>query len=130
MGADIAKSSRSDINPENIKLKHLSPKSISKFRQTLLENESNIRIDSTKLVSILGLEQRESNILMEYFDMDGDGEINNYEFRCALAMLIYSSIDLKSEFIFKLYDFDSNNYLTKDEIINLVTTLYSYKKEP
>ena len=90
MGADIAKSSRSDINPENIKLKHLSPKSISKFRQTLLENESNIRIDSTKLVSILGLEQRESNILMEYFDMDGDGEINNYEFRCALAMLIYS----------------------------------------
>ena len=130
MGADTTKSSLADINPENIKLKQLSPKSISKFRRTLLENESTIKIDSEKLVSILGLEKRESDILMEYFDMNDDGEIDNYEFKCALAMLIYSSIDLKSEFIFKLYDFDSNNYLTKDELINLVTTLFSYKKEP
>ena len=52
------------------------------------------------------------------------------KFNCALAMLIYSSIDLKSEFIFKLYDLDSNNYLTKDELINLVVTIFSYKKEP
>ena len=130
MGADATKSSLADINPENIKLRQLSPKSISKFRQTLLDNESSINIDNTKLVSILGLDQRVSNILMEYFDMNDDGEIDTYEFKCALAMLIYSSIDLKSEFIFKLYDFDSNNYLTKDELINLVTTFFSYKKEP
>ena len=130
MGADATKSSLADINPENIKLKQLSPKSISKFRQTLLDNESSINIDNTKLVSILGLDQRVSNILMEYFDMNDDGEIDTYEFKCALAMLIYSSIDLKSEFIFKLYDFDSNNYLTKDELIHLVTTFFSYKKEP
>ena len=130
MGADATKSSLADINPENIKLRQLSPKSISKFRQTLLDNESSINIDNTKLVSILGLDQRVSNILMEYFDMNDDSEIDTYEFKCALAMLIYSSIDLKSEFIFKLYDFDSNNYLTKDELINLVTTFFSYKKEP
>ena len=55
---------------------------------------------------MLGIGQRESDILFEYFDMNGDGEIDDYEFNCALAMLIYSSIDLKSEFIFILYDLD------------------------
>ena len=130
MGADITKSPRSDIIPESIQLKELSPKSISRFRSKLLDNASKIRVDNSKMISLLGIGQRESDILMEYFDMNDDGEIDDYEFNCALAMLIYSSIDLKSEFIFKLYDFDSNNYLTKDELINLVTTILSYKKEP
>ena len=116
--------------PESIQLKELSPKSISRFRSKLLDNASKIRVDNSKMISLLGIGQRESDILMEYFDMNDDGEIDDYEFNCALAMLIYSSIDLKSEFIFKLYDFDSNNYLTKDELINLVTTILSYKKEP
>ena len=130
MGADITKSSRSDIIPDSIQFKELSPQSISKFRTELLENSSNIRIDNSKLISILGIGQRESDILMDYFDMNGDGEIDDYELNCALAMLIYSSIDLKCELIFKLYDLDSNNYLTKDELINLVITILSYKKEP
>ena len=130
MGADITKSSRSDIIPESIQFKELSPNAIIKFRSDLLENSSKIRIDNSRLISMLGIGQRESDILFEYFDMNGDGEIDDYEFNCALAMLIYSSIDLKSEFIFKLYDLDSNNYLTKDELINLVVTIFSYKKEP
>ena len=130
MGADATKSSRSDIIPESIQFKELSPKSIVKFRSDLLENSSKIRIDNSRLISMLGIGQRESDILFEYFDMNGDGEIDDYEFDCALAMLIYSSIDLKSEFIFKLYDLDSNNYLTKDELVNLVVTIFSYKKEP
>ena len=33
-------------------------------------------------------------------------------------MFIFSSVELKTELIFKLYDFDSNNYLTKDELMN------------
>jgi Ca2+-binding EF-hand superfamily protein len=130
MGADITKSSRSDIIPESIQFKELSPKSIIKFRSDLLENSSKIRIDNSRLISMLGIGQRESDILFVYFDMNGNGEIDDYEFNCALAMLIYSSIDLKSEFIFKLYDLDSNNYITKDELINLVVTIFSYKKEP
>ena len=130
MGADITRSNRSDIIPDSIQFKELSPQSISKFRNELLENSSKIRIDNSKLISILGIGQRESDILMDYFDMNDDGEIDDYEFNCALAMLIYSSIDLKCEFIFKLYDLDSNNYLTKDELINLVITILSYKKEP
>ena len=81
-------------------------------------------------MSLTGIGQRESDILFEYFDMDGDGQIDDYELTCAIAMIIYSSIDLKSEFIFKLYDFDSNNYLTKNELYNLVITMTLYKKKP
>ena len=128
MGADLSKSSRSDINPEDIKLKELSPKSIAKLRQSFLKNPSSMRLDRSKLISFTGIDQRESDILFEYFDMDGDGEIDDYELTCAFAMIIYSSIELKTEFIFKLYDFDSNNYLTKDELYNLVITMTLYKK--
>ena len=87
-------------------------------------------MDRSKLMSLTGIGQRESDILFEYFDMDGDGQIDDYELTCAIAMIIYSSIDLKSEFIFKLYDFDSNNYLTKDELYNLVISMTLYKKNP
>ena len=130
MGADLIKSSRSDINPEEVKLKELSPKSITKLRQSFLQSPSSLRIDRSKLISLTGIGQRESDILFEYFDMDGDGEIDDYELTCAIAMLIYSSIDLKSEFIFKLYDLDSNNFLTKDELYNLVITMTLYNKNP
>ena len=49
--------------------------------------------------------------------MDGDGQIDQYELTCALAMIVHSSLDLRSELIFKLYDFDSNNYLNQNHII-------------
>jgi hypothetical protein len=38
-------------------------------------------------------------------------------------MVVHSSLDLRSELIFKLYDFDSNNYLTRDELIFLVRSI-------
>ena len=130
MGADLSKTSRSDINPEEIQLKELSPKAISNLRQSLIKSASSIKMDRSKLMSLTGIGQRESDILFEYFDMDGDGQIDDYELTCAIAMIIYSSIDLKSEFIFKLYDFDSNNYLTKNELYNLVITMTLYKGKP
>ena len=130
MGADLSNSSRSDINPDEVRLKELSPKSITNLRKSLLESPSSIRLDRSKLISFTGIGQREADIIFEYFDMDGDGEIDDYELTCAIAMLIYSSIDLKSEFIFKLYDLDSNNFLTKDELYNLVITMTLYNKNP
>ena len=86
-------------------------------------------MDRSKIISTLGIGHREVDILFKYFDLDGNGEIDDYELTYA-AMLIFSSIELKTEFIFKLYDFDSNNYLTKDELMNLVITMTLYKKKP
>jgi len=130
MGADLSKTSRSDINPEDIRLKELSPKSISKLRKSLQNQPSGFRVDRSKLISSLGIGQREADILFDFYDMDGNGEIDNYELTCAIAMPIYSSIEFKTELVFKLYDFDSNNFLTRDEIMNLVMTMTLYQKKP
>lgn len=130
MGADLTKVSSSDINPDEIRLKELSPKSISKLRKSFAKNPSSSKMDRSKILSTLGIGHREIDILFKYFDLDGNGEIDDYELTCALAMLIYSSVELKTEFIFKLYDFDGNNYLTKDELMNLVITMTLYKNKP
>ena len=130
MGADLTKVSSSDLNPDEIHLKELSPKSISKLHKSFAKNHSSSKMDRNKILSTLGIGQREIDILFKQFDLDGNGEIDDYELTCALAMLIYSSVELKTEFIFKLYDFDGNNYLTKDELMNLVITMTLYKNKP
>ena len=74
-------------------------------------------------MSILKIGQREAEILFVYFDMDGNDEIDEYDLTYALAMVVHSSLDLRSELIFKLYDFDSNNYLTRGEVFHLIRSI-------
>ena len=64
-------------------------------------------MDSSEVKSTLDIGYRKADFLFKYFDLDDNGEIDDYELTYVLAMLIFSSIELKSEFIFKLYDFDS-----------------------
>ena len=60
---------------------------------------------------------------MEYFDLDGDGKIDQYEFTCALALLAEGTINEKTEFIFRLYDFNKSESLSKDELTILMTNV-------
>mmetsp|Transcript_34586 Transcript_34586/g.25733 ORF Transcript_34586/g.25733 Transcript_34586/m.25733 type:complete len:183 (-) Transcript_34586:41-589(-) len=53
--------------------------------------------------------------------MDGNGKIDSYELICALAMLSHSTLDEKAELIFSLYDFDGSRYITRDELVILLT---------
>ena len=121
MGADYP--TNSNIEKEEIRLSELSPNSIFKIKQEFSHNPSGFHLGKNQAMSLLKLEQREVEILFDYFDMDGDGEIDQYELTCALAMIVHSSLDLRSEFIFKLYDFDSNNYLTRDELLFLIRSI-------
>ena len=121
MGADYP--SNSNIEQEDIRLSELSPNSIFRLKQEFSRNPSGFRLNKKQAMYFLKLDQRETEILFDYFDMDGDGEIDEYELTCALAMVVHSSLDLRSELIFKLYDFDSNNYLTRDELIFLVRSI-------
>ena len=120
MGADI---NDSNIERDEIRLSELSPNSIFRLKQELSNKPSGFKINKNQAKSLLKLEQREIEILFDYFDMDGDGEIDQYELTCALAMIVHSSLDLRSELIFKLYDFDSNNYLTRDELLYLIRSI-------
>ena len=121
MGADI--SNNSNIDKDEIRLSELSPNSIFRLKQELSNNPSGFKLNKNQAKSLLKLEQREIEILFDYFDMDGDGQIDQYELTCALAMIVHSSLDLRSELIFKLYDFDSNNYLTRDELLYLIRSI-------
>ena len=121
MGADYP--SDSNIEKDELRLCELSPNSIFRLKQELSRNPSGFHLNKKQAMALLKIEQREVEILYDYFDMDGDGEIDLYELTCALAMIVHSSLDLRSELIFKLYDFDSNNYLSRDEIIFLIKSI-------
>ncbi len=129
MGASLSNDSRSDIRSDQIKLKELNPSAIAKLKQTFGKG-SSVNIDKKQAMSILNIGQRETDILFDYFDMDGDGQIDSYELTCAIAMLVHSSLDLRSEFLFKLYDFDQNNFLSRDEIIHIVRAMIISKGRP
>ena len=130
MGSDYSNNSNSRIGNEEIRLKELSPNSIFRLKQEFSRNPSGFHLGRKQAMSILKIGQRETEILFDYFDMDGNGEIDEYELTCAIAMVVHSSLDLRSELIFKLYDFDSNNYLTRGELIHLVRSILMANNKP
>ena len=105
MGADLSNDENCDVRKEDIKLKELNPNAILRIKQSFARNPGGVHLDRKQVMTQLGIGQRETEILFDYFDMDGNGEIDEYELTCALAMLVHSSLDLRSELIFKLYDF-------------------------
>lgn len=44
---------------------------------------------------------------------------------CALALLSDADLDGKCELIFSLYDYDGNKYLSRDELVILMTNVQS-----
>ena len=124
MGADYSHNLNQSFSEEEIKLKELSPSSIFKLKQEFSRNPQGFHLGRKQAMNLLKIDQREVEILFDYFDMDGNGEIDEYELTCALAMIVHSSLDLRSELIFKLYDFNSNNYLSRSEIIYLVRSIF------
>lgn len=129
MGVDFSKEIKTDVKHDQIKLVQLSPLSLNKIKLLYDKNPLNTSFDRRKIISLLNSGKRETDIIFEYFDMDENGVIDSYEFICAVAMLIHSSTELRSEFLFKLYDLDNDNYLSHDELSNLIRNfLISQKK--
>ena len=95
MGAEISQDSRSDIKPDQLKLKELSPSNIMKLKTMFDKNPLNTNPDKKQIMNIFGIGKRETDIIFEYFDMDGNGQLDSYEFVCAIAMLVHSSTDVK-----------------------------------
>lgn len=58
---------------------------------------------------------------MEYFDSNGDGKVDSNEFLCAMSFLSNANLEEKSELIFDLYDFDGSKYISRDELVILMT---------
>lgn len=98
MGAEFSQNSRSDIKSDQIKLKELSPNNLIKLKNMYEKNPLNTNLEKKQFMNILGVGKRETEIIFEYFDMDGNGQLDSYEFICAIAMLVHSSNDVKFDY--------------------------------
>lgn len=94
MGAEFSQENRSDVKSEQIRLKELSPSCLAKLKMSFEKNPLNTQPDKKQFMNLLNLGKRETDIIFEYFDMDGNGQIDSYEFTCAIAMLVHSSIEV------------------------------------
>jgi len=53
--------------------------------------------------------------------VEGTNQIDSYEFLCALALTSQSSLKDKAELIFGFHDFDGNKYISKDELVIMLS---------
>jgi hypothetical protein len=94
MGVEFSQDSRSDVKSDQIKFKELSPSSLAKLKMMYDKNPLNTQPNKKQFISLMNTGKRETDIIFEYFDMDGNGQIDSYEFICGIAMLVHSSIDV------------------------------------
>ena len=128
MGCDISTEQKSDLIEEQIKFRSLSPYNLIKIKENY-QKEPNFSPDKNLFISMSEAGKKETNILYDFFDMDGNGQIDSYEFICIIAMLLHSSNELRSELLFKIYDLNSDGFITRDELIYFVrNSLIACKK--
>ena len=99
MGAEFSTDSRSDLKEDQLKYLKLSPSNVAKLKQFYEKNPTNT-LDKKAVMSTLGIQKRETDLIFEFYDLDGSGQLDSYEFISAIAMLCHSSIEVEFLFYF------------------------------
>lgn len=95
MGAEISNECRNDLKEDQLKFSNLSPSNIAKIKQFFEKNPTST-LDKKAVMSLLEIQRKEVELLFEFYDLDASGQIDSYEFICAVAMLCHSSVEVKS----------------------------------
>lgn len=84
-------------NPEDkdlCKYPNLNPQNAVKLKR-LFENNPTTQIDRKKLMELLQISKFETETLFDFFDIDGNGFIDSYEFICCSAMLTHTHHEVR-----------------------------------
>lgn len=93
MGAEFSADSRNDLKEDQLKYINLNPTNIGKLKVYFDKNPTS-GVDKKGLISLLGIQKKEADLIFEFYDLDGSGQIDSYEFICGIAMLCHSSIEV------------------------------------
>ena len=93
--------------------------------------EGYLTVENFQMVYINMFPQGNTSVFAEnmfrVFDQNNDKRINFREFIIALSISTRGSLEDKARWMFQLYDANNNGYISKDEMLLIVTAIYQMK---